>query len=184
MRKQRGQSAVEFALVAPMIFLMVFGAIYGGIMFLQFMDCSNAARTIARQVAVTSAQTTDDTESPREKLFVSYNNEKDLGTIGVYNIKRYVYLLDEDGERITASSGSNSGASSESNSGASSESNSGASSESNSGASSTELPDPVYDDSNAKQVEVLFLFDHGHDFPFGFPPRSFASSYQMKLEDN
>ena len=168
MRKQRGQSAVEFALVAPMIFLMVFGAIYGGIMFLQFMDCSNAARTIARQVAVTSAQTTDDTESPREKLFVSYNNEKDLGTIGVYNIKRYVYLLDEDGERITASSGSNSGASSESNS----------------GASSTELPDPVYDDSNAKQVEVLFLFDHGHDFPFGFPPRSFASSYQMKLEDN
>ncbi len=52
MRKQRGQSAVEFALMAPIIFMMIFGMIYGGIMFMQYMHYSNAVRTAARQIAV------------------------------------------------------------------------------------------------------------------------------------
>ncbi|MBD3879717.1 MAG: pilus assembly protein [Quinella sp. 1Q5] len=207
MRKQRGQSAVEFALVAPMIFLMVFGAVYGGIMFLQFMDCSNAARTIAREVAVTSSTPTAGDKSPREKLFESYNNKKELGAVGLYNIERYVYLLDEAGERITAPSEDTSGDSSESTPGDSSESTPGDSSESTpenssestpgdssedtSGASSGGTSEgnweqkhpPIYD-RNAKQVEVLFLFDHGQEFLFGFPPRYFAASYRMALEDN
>ena len=52
MRKQHGQSAVEFALMAPIIFMMIFGMIYGGIMFMQYMHYSNAVRTAARQIAV------------------------------------------------------------------------------------------------------------------------------------
>ena len=52
MRKQRGQSAVEFALMAPIIFMMIFGMIYGGIMFIEYMHYSNAVRTAARQIAV------------------------------------------------------------------------------------------------------------------------------------
>ena len=52
MRKQRGQSAIEFALMAPIIFMMIFGMIYGGIMFMQYMHYSNAVRTAARQIAV------------------------------------------------------------------------------------------------------------------------------------
>ena len=57
MRRQRGQSAVEFALISPMIFLMILAAIYGGAMFIQFLNLSNQARTIARQIAVTSSST-------------------------------------------------------------------------------------------------------------------------------
>ena len=52
MKRQHGQSAVEFALIAPIIFMMIFGMIYGGIMFMEYMHYSNAVRTAARQIAV------------------------------------------------------------------------------------------------------------------------------------
>lgn len=55
MRIQRGQSAVEFALIAPLIFLMIFGMIWGGIMFMEFMHYSNAVRTAARVVSVSDS---------------------------------------------------------------------------------------------------------------------------------
>lgn len=57
MKRQRGQSAVEFALISPIIFLLIFAAIYGGAMFIQFMNLSNEARTIARQIAITADAT-------------------------------------------------------------------------------------------------------------------------------
>lgn len=68
MRKQQGQSAVEFALMAPIIFMMIFGMIYGGIMFMQYMHYSNAVRTAARQIAVIRNST------DREKMRVSQAN--------------------------------------------------------------------------------------------------------------
>ncbi len=43
---------VEFALIAPIVFLMIFGMIWGGIMFMEYMHYSNAVRTAARQIAV------------------------------------------------------------------------------------------------------------------------------------
>ena len=45
---------VEFALIAPIVFLMIFGMIWGGIMFMEYMHYSNAVRTAARQIAVVS----------------------------------------------------------------------------------------------------------------------------------
>lgn len=64
MRKQQGQSAVEFALMAPIVFMMIFGMIFGGIMFMQYMHYSNAVRTAARQIAVS-------TEAKREDMIES-----------------------------------------------------------------------------------------------------------------
>ena len=58
MKEQQGQSMVEFALIAPIVFLMIFGMIWGGIMFMEYMHYSNAVRTAARQIAVMA----DDTE--------------------------------------------------------------------------------------------------------------------------
>ena len=55
MNKTRGQSAVEFALMAPIIFFMIFGMIYGGIMFMEYLHYSNAVRTAAREIAVSNA---------------------------------------------------------------------------------------------------------------------------------
>ena len=67
MRKQRGQSAVEFALMAPIIFMMIFGMIYGGIMFMQYMHYSNAVRTAARQIAVSTEAKRESMKSDQEK---------------------------------------------------------------------------------------------------------------------
>lgn len=57
MKRQRGQSALEFALMAPIVFLMIFAAIYGGVMFMDYLNFSNEARTIARQIAVATDKT-------------------------------------------------------------------------------------------------------------------------------
>ena len=54
MKKQHGQSMVEFALIAPMIFLMIFGMIWGGYMFMEYLRFSNDVRAAARAIAVTS----------------------------------------------------------------------------------------------------------------------------------
>lgn len=52
MKKQRGQTLVEFALMAPMMFLLIFGMIYGGVMFIDYMNLNNDARALARRIAV------------------------------------------------------------------------------------------------------------------------------------
>lgn len=54
MKRQQGQSAVEFALMAPIIFMMIFGMIYGGFMFMEYLHYSNAVRTAAREIAVSN----------------------------------------------------------------------------------------------------------------------------------
>ena len=63
MRRQQGQSAVEFALMAPIVFMMIFGMIWGGIMFTEYIHYSNALRTAVREIAV--SKTKDD---KREEL--------------------------------------------------------------------------------------------------------------------
>lgn len=55
---------VEFALMAPIVFMMIFGMIYGGIMFMQYMHYSNAVRTAAREIAVSA--TDDQRKSTKE----------------------------------------------------------------------------------------------------------------------
>ncbi len=67
MKRQRGQSMVEFALMAPIVFMMIFGMIWGGIMFMQYMHYSNAVRTAAREIAVSVNDTNkDDTITAKE----------------------------------------------------------------------------------------------------------------------
>lgn len=85
MRRQQGQSAVEFALMAPIVMLLIFGAIYGGTMFMDYLNFSNEARTIARQIAVASDKTsaiapykvtTTNGQSTGGKTFARFYNVK------------------------------------------------------------------------------------------------------------
>ena len=48
MARQRGQAMTEFALVAPLFFLLVFGVIQMGILFGGQIGLTNAAREVAR----------------------------------------------------------------------------------------------------------------------------------------
>ena len=59
MKRQRGQTLVEFALMAPMMFLLIFGMIYGGVMFVDYMNLNNDARALARRIAVADVSTRD-----------------------------------------------------------------------------------------------------------------------------
>lgn len=68
MRKQHGQTMVEFALVAPMIFLMIFGMIWGGFMFMEYLRFSNDLRAAVRDIALTD-------EDKRENLEKRYKDD-------------------------------------------------------------------------------------------------------------
>ena len=60
MKKDKGQSLVEFTLVLPFFLLLVFAIIYGGMLFHDYSTVSNVARSIARERAITPDSTTDD----------------------------------------------------------------------------------------------------------------------------
>ena len=79
MKRQRGQSMVEFALMAPIVFMMIFGMIYGGIMFMQYMHYSNAVRTAAREIAV-SATTDRKTTIDSKKTWLTNLWQSEVGT--------------------------------------------------------------------------------------------------------
>ncbi len=53
MKRQKGQSLVEFTLVMPFFFLLVFGLIYSGMLFYDYSTLSNVARSAARERAIT-----------------------------------------------------------------------------------------------------------------------------------
>ena len=53
MKKQKGQSLVEFALVLPLFLILIFGLIYSGMLFHDYTSLSNTARSAAREAAIT-----------------------------------------------------------------------------------------------------------------------------------
>lgn len=55
---------VEFAFIVPLFMFIVLGMIYGGILFMDYLQYNNAARAIARDVAFT--KNTDKTELEKE----------------------------------------------------------------------------------------------------------------------
>ena len=71
MKKQRGQTMVEFALVAPMIFLMIFGMIWGGFMFMEYLRFSNDVRAAARDIALTD----EDSRATRRQYYTEELNK-------------------------------------------------------------------------------------------------------------
>ena len=93
MRRQRGQSAVEFALMAPIVFAIIFAMIYGGIMFMDYLNFNNYARIIAREVSI--AKNSDE----RTKLINKYNEHTD--SAGVYNVSFNVETQDDTDVVVT-----------------------------------------------------------------------------------
>ena len=92
MKRQRGQTLVEFALIAPLMFLMIFGMIYGGAMFMQYLNMSNEVRTIARTIAIRNSET------ERQNLINSYGAKSTFASF--YEMKRTIectYYPNEEG---------------------------------------------------------------------------------------
>ena len=60
MRKQKGQSLVEFTLVLPFFLLLIFGFIYSGMLFYDYSTLSNMARSVARERAIADSTVSND----------------------------------------------------------------------------------------------------------------------------
>ena len=69
MSRQKGQSLIEFALIIPFFFAMCFGMIYGGIMFLDYLQYNNASRAVARDISLTT------TQNDRDRMKADFENK-------------------------------------------------------------------------------------------------------------
>ena len=99
MRMRRGQSTVEFALIAPMLFLMIFGMIWGAFMFIEYMHFSNQVRTVARQIAVTNPNERnrsllDRYEDELNNFYEEHNMPK------MYHPEIFLNYMDENNNKI------------------------------------------------------------------------------------
>ena len=63
MKKHKGQSVVEFALVLPLFLFILFGIIYSVMMFHDYAALSNIARASAREAAVSDTSDYTDIKS-------------------------------------------------------------------------------------------------------------------------
>lgn len=52
--KQKGQVIIEFAVVLPLFLLLLFGIIYSGMLFYDYISLSNLARSSAREAAIST----------------------------------------------------------------------------------------------------------------------------------
>lgn len=52
---QRGQAVVEFAFVVPFLIFLFLALVYGGLLFMDYIQYNNAARAIARAAAFETA---------------------------------------------------------------------------------------------------------------------------------
>ena len=97
MTRQRGQSVVEFALVLPMFALLLFGLIYGGIMFLQYFNMSNDSRAEARRYAVmdeTQLKNAFGGSLPSEANPKSVTGEQRFGSF--YTVTQKIWIENDD----------------------------------------------------------------------------------------
>ena len=62
MSKQKGQAMVEFALIVPILILLFLALLYGGILFMDYIQYNNAARDIARDAAFSTKTNFDATD--------------------------------------------------------------------------------------------------------------------------
>jgi Flp pilus assembly protein TadG len=79
-RNHRGVALVEFALVAPLLFLLIFGIVEFGWAFYQLLDVRHGARETARLAAVnyrTTSGSTDDVQ--RDEILVAGCERMDTG---------------------------------------------------------------------------------------------------------
>ena len=57
MKLQKGQGLVEFALILPFLMLVIFGLMYLGLMFSDYIALNNIAREAARKATVVTTET-------------------------------------------------------------------------------------------------------------------------------
>ena len=73
--KQKGQSAVELAVLLPIFFTMCLGMIYGGMLFMDYLSLNNSARGIARAISLSDSANRDTLKDSFERKNSDYYNQ-------------------------------------------------------------------------------------------------------------
>ena len=76
MLKQKGQAVIEFAVVLPLFVLFLFGIIYSGMLFYDYISISNLARSAAREAAIVQTLDADKIDNIER-----YYSEKSLNLL-------------------------------------------------------------------------------------------------------
>lgn len=77
MNKQRGQDIVEFALLMPLFFIFIFGIMYCGFLFGDYITLSNVARSAAREAVIVGETVPEGHDHDDPKPQPSFQNLQD-----------------------------------------------------------------------------------------------------------
>lgn len=86
MNKQKGQSMVEFAFIVPFLVFLFLALVYGGILFMDYIQYNNAARAIARAAAFSPKDEFND--SDKEVFKQEFNPLTTLYTAEIAEVKK------------------------------------------------------------------------------------------------
>lgn len=81
MKRQKGQSVVEFALVIPLFLLLILGMIYGGFAYADYLQYSTAVREAARDIALQQADTSEALDIKRQTMVDNLNGSTGLNYV-------------------------------------------------------------------------------------------------------
>lgn len=83
---QKGQAMVEFAFIVPFLVFLFLALIYGGILFMDYIQYNNAARAIARDAAFSTK--TEFSSSDKEDFAKKFNPLTSLYTAQVSDVTK------------------------------------------------------------------------------------------------
>lgn len=102
MKNQRGQDLVEFALLIPLFFIFIFGIMYCGFLFGDYVTLNNEARSAAREavIGVGSLSNSDDNtiKDYYETIVKKYSKEID-GKGMITRLYKYDGMLISEGKK-------------------------------------------------------------------------------------
>lgn len=106
--RQRGQAAVELAFVLPLLIFLFLCIFYLGIMFMDYIQYSNAARAAARDLSIQVDYTNANPSVKRDQLAEKINNQDSKAIksyvtplTSLYSAYWDVMFLDENGDETS-----------------------------------------------------------------------------------
>lgn len=103
MKFEKGQGIIEFALILPLFLLLVWGIIYFGFLFSDYLTMSQLARSSAREAAISAVGKKNKNESyneVRNKYAIKYNGLVNTSLYKFNPLDDNCFSIKEDKENV------------------------------------------------------------------------------------